>query len=342
MTSSFPFVRLAGAGLRSLAIAAMLTGVPLLARADSDGVQQVQPHTVYLGLVADATVEAVVQATVASQVAGRVVDVRVDAGQAVRKGELLMRIDAREAAEAAQSAQSQLAVAQAQYERSKQLRQQNFISQAGLDKAKADYDAARATAAQAGVGLGYATVTAPIAGVVARRHTELGEMAAPGKSLVTVYDPAGLRVIANIPQYRLQEMRGAKSARIEFPELNRSVDAASFTLLPTADADTHVSQVRVNLPAGQADVRPGMFARVTFVTGAAEKLTVPAAAVVRRGEVTAVYVQGEKGLSMRQVRLGETCAGNEIEVLAGVAAGERIVLDPVRAGVRQKEQAAAR
>ncbi len=101
------------------------------------------PQAVALGIHAEATVEAVQQATIAAQVTGRIVDVLVDAGQAVSKGELLMRIDAREAAQTVQAAQSQLAVAQAQFERSTQLRQQNFISQAGFDKAKADYDAAK-------------------------------------------------------------------------------------------------------------------------------------------------------------------------------------------------------
>ncbi|MBK8525274.1 MAG: efflux RND transporter periplasmic adaptor subunit [Betaproteobacteria bacterium] len=296
------------------------------------------PQAVALGIHAEATVEAVQQATVAAQVTGRIVDVRVDAGAAVKKGDVLMRIDAREAAEAAQAAQSQLAVAQAQFERNRQLRQQNFISQAGLDKAKADYDAAKAGAAQASVGLGHASVASPIGGLIARRHAEAGEMASPGRALVTVYDPASLRVTASIPQYQLGEMRRAKTARVEFPELGRSADATSVTLLPTADASTHVSQVRVGLPANLEGVVPGMFARVTFITGQAEKLTVPAAAIAHRGEVTAVYVETEQGLQLRQLRLGENFAG-EYEVLAGIVAGERVVLDPVRAAIRLKSAA---
>lgn len=324
------------------AIAALLVlAQPLSAFAQSLPVVVVQPQAVATGITAEATVEAVVQATVASQVSGRVMDVRVDAGSVVKKGEVLMRIDAREAAEAAQAAQSQLAVAQAQYERSRQLRQQNFISQAGLDKARADYDAARANAAQAGVGLGHATVTAPIGGVVAHRHAEAGEMAAPGRPLVTIYDPAGLRVTASIPQYQLREMRGAKTARVEFPELKRSVESNAVTLLPTADAATHVSQARVGLPANPEGVVPGMFARVTFVTGKSEKLTVPAAAVVRRGEVAAVYVETDKGLQFRQIRLGDKFS-DAFELLSGVSAGERVVLDPVKAAIQLKSAPAAR
>ena len=305
----------------------------------------VQPHPVDLTLPAEAVVEALSQATLAAQVSGRVVEVRVDAGQVVKKGDLLMKIDAREAAEAAAGASAQYVNAKANYERLKNLRQQNFISAAALDKARADFEAAQAVRGQAGVGVGHATVTAPISGVVAQRLIELGEMAAPGRQLLTIYDPDGLRVTASIPQYRLPQMRSVKRARIEFPELGKSVDAASVTLLPTADAATHVSQVRVNLPAGVKDVIPGMFARVHFMVGQAVKMTVPAAAVVRRGEVAAVYVQSEQGvLSLRQLRLGELlepslehpARSSEIEVLAGLSPGERVVLDPVKAGIALK------
>ena len=225
--------------LRNFAFALMLA-FSGMAGADSLAYVVVEPHAVAVGFPADAVVEAQQQATVASQVSGRIVEVKVDAGQRVRKGELLMRIDAREVAEAAQAARSQLATAQAHYERTKSLRAQNFISQAGLDKARTDYDAARAAASQAGVGLDHASVTAPIAGIVALRHAEQGEMAAPGRPLVTIYDPAGLRVTASIPQYKLRDMRGVKTARTEFPELGRRLESIAEMVLPTADAGSHV------------------------------------------------------------------------------------------------------
>lgn len=329
----------------------------------------VVPRPVAAGIAAEAVVEAVTQATVAAQVAGRIVEVRVDAGQAVKRGQLLMRIDAREAAEAAQAAASRLSVARAEYERSTRLHAQNFISQAALDRARAEFDSAQAEAAQSGVGLGHATVTAPISGLVARRHAELGEMAAPGRSLLSLYDPAGLRVVAAVPQQRLAGVRAARVAVVEFPELGRRIEVSSFVVLPGADAATHVAQVRVNLPADEGAV-PGMAARVTFVTGEVERLVVPARALVRRGELTAVYVvEPENPVPvLRRVRVGESFVGgalsgtlgttgttlaggasaapgdaadpmtNEalVEILAGLAAGERIALDPARAVIRRR------
>jgi RND family efflux transporter MFP subunit len=295
-----------------------------------------QRHAVAVGFPAESLVEAVQQATVAAQLQGRVLDVRADAGQRVQKGDVLMRIDAREAAEAARAAEAQYANARVSYERTKSLVAQKFLSPATLDKAKADFDAAAANRAAAGASQSHATIVAPMAGIVARRYAEPGDMATPGKPLFTIYQPGSLRVVASIPQYRLKEMRAAKAAKVEFPELGKWVDATSVQLLPTADAATHVSQVRINLP-DVPEATPGMFARVHFVTGQAEKLTVPAVAVLRRGEVAAVYVQAADGrLSLRQLRLGDPVGDGEIEVLAGLAAGDKVVTDPVKAGIQLK------
>ncbi len=299
--------------------------------------QAVQPATVGQTYMADAQVEAVRQATVAAQVAGRVVEVLVDAGQRVQAGQLLMKIDAREANEAAAAAAAQLANARVTYHRQRNLRQQGFISQAALDKAKADFDTAQAAHSQAQIGAGHATVRAPLSGVVAQRLTELGEMANPGKPLFLLYDPAGLRVTASVPQQRLPQLRALQQAKVEFPELASSVVATSVNVLPIADAATHVSPVRVGLPAGMHGLLPGMHARVHFQLASASKLGVPAVAIVRRGEVAAVYVRNAQGQPvLRQLRLGEPLADGSVEVLAGLHAGERVILDPVRAAIESK------
>jgi RND family efflux transporter MFP subunit len=298
----------------------------------------VELRDVALTYPADSLVEAVKQATVAAQVQGRVVDVRVEAGDSVKRGQLLMRIDAAEAAQAAAASQAVLANAKAHYERTRHLFEQKFVSRAALDKAEADYKAARAAAGQAGAALSFANVTAPIDGVVSQRHTELGELAAPGRPLVTVYDPRGLRVVASIPQYKLAEVRRSLRAQVEFPESGKWLDAARVEVLPAADARTHTVQARVYLPEGLKDVIPGMFARAHFVVGTARKLLVPGQAVLRRGEVTAVYVaDGNGGFQLRQVRLGEPLAGGMQEVLAGLSPGEKVALDPVKAGIQAKQ-----
>lgn len=297
----------------------------------------VQLRDVELGFPVEATVEAVRQATVAAQIAGRVLDVRVDAGRRVKQGEVLLRLDAREAAGADASARATLAQASAAYERSRNLHAQKFISQAALDQAAAAFKAAQGAAAASGAGASHGTVTAPIAGIVAKRHVEPGEMATPGLPLITLFDPKGMRVIASLPQYKLAELKASPRARIEFPETGRWIDVQRVEIMPTVDARSHTATARLYLPDNAEGVVPGTYARAHFIIGQARKLTLPPAAILRRGEVTAVYVLDEKGgARLRQVRLGEAVAGGELEVLVGLNPGERISLTPARTGIELK------
>ncbi len=301
-----------------------------------------QTHTVVLRevpltLPAEAVIEATQQAIVATQVSGRIVAVSVEAGQRVKTGQLLMRIDAREATENAAAARAQLVQAEANYTRTQNLFKQKFVSQAALDSADAGLKSARAQAGAAGAGASHASVTSPLSGLVAERHAELGDLAMPGKPLLTVFDPKGLRAVANIPQYKLKAAQQAKSARIEFPESRRWLDGARVEILPTIDVQSHTATARVYLPEN-SDVVPGMAARVHFVVGSAQKLTVPPQAILRRGEISAVYVLKDGKSALRQVRLGEPVADGEIEVLSGLVAGESISLDPVKTGIELKQK----
>lgn len=316
-----------------LLLAAVLPGLTF-AQAVPLATAPVELREIELTYPAEAVVEAVKQAVIAAQVPGRVVEVRADAGDAVKQGQLLMRIDAREAAEGYAASQATLANAKANYERTQNLYAQKFISKAALDKAEADYRATQAGSGAAGAATSHASIVSPLTGFVAQRHTEAGEMATPGRPLITVYDPKGLRVTSSIPQYKLAAVRASLRAKVEFPESGKWIDAAKVEVLPAADPRTHTVTARVYLPDNLPGIIPGMFARAHFVTGTAKKLLVPAAAVLRRGEVTAVYVIDEKNAArLRQVRLSEPLAGGFHEVLAGLSAGEKVALDPVKAGI---------
>ena len=328
----------------AMSAATLLAAAPLStqAAAGADGLATapVEMREVDLTYPADAIVEAVRQATIAAQVTGRVIEARFDAGSRVKAGDVLMRIDPREAAQLQSGAQAQLANARAGFERSKQLFGQKFISQAALDKAEADFKVATAGAGQAGIQTSFTTLTAPYAGIIAQRLAEVGDMAVPGKPLLSLYDPKGMRAVASIPQLKLAEVRQALRAKVEFAESGKWTDALRVEVLPTADSQTHVVRARVYLPDNLEGVVPGMFVRAHFVTGKASKLLVPAAAVMRRGEVTAVYVVDGQGLPhLRQVRVGEAVSSGSLpvlEVLAGLAAGEQVALDPVKAGIALK------
>jgi multidrug efflux pump subunit AcrA (membrane-fusion protein) len=196
---------------------------------------------------------------------------------------------------------------------------------------------AKPTAGARGANYSHAPITAPMSGIVSQRLTEMGEMATPGKPQFTIYDPNGLRVIAAIPQYRVAEIRKNAKGKLEFPEAGLWLDATRVEILPTADPRSHTVTARLYLPANVEGVFPGMAARAHFVTGVGKKLTVPLQAVLRRGEVTGAYViDAQRVPRLRQVRLGEMLGNGELEVLAGLAAGERVALDPIRAGIHLK------
>ena len=302
---------------------------------------------------ADGLVEATRQSTVSAQIGGRVVEINFDVGDRVNKGQVILRIDEREAMQALAGSQAQVLQAQtnmqnakAAYERAKQLAAQKFISQAALDKAQADYKVALAQAAaseastgQASLAHGYTAVIAPYSGIVAARLVEVGELVMPGKPLMTGFDPVEMRVVVSVPQDNLVGIGVAPEVMVEAPVLNRWIKPASVTIQPVADARTHSTQVRVYLPKNEAGIYPGMFVRAHFVVGKASKLVIPASAVLRRSEVVAVYVVDETGgVKLRQVRLGEATSDGAVEVLAGLKPGEKVALEPVKAGMSGAKQ----
>jgi RND family efflux transporter MFP subunit len=303
---------------------------------------------------ADGIVEAVRQSTVSAQITGRVVAVNFDVGDYVRQGAVIVRIDPRQVTQATAESQAQVAQARARFEdakagfeRTRQLFAQRFVSQAALDKAKAELEAAEAElqATRAGLGVAettreFANVVAPYSGVVSARLVELGEMASPGTPLMAGFDPREMRVVASIPQYKVGAVRAATSATVEVPAANRRIKASQVTVLPSADPKSLTTKVRLELPGEQRELSPGMFARAQFVVGRASKLVVPAQALIRRSEVTAVYVVDDQGVPrLRQVRTGDGGGDDWVEILAGVSVGEKVALDPIKAGIARQAPA---
>jgi RND family efflux transporter MFP subunit len=318
---------------------------PALAPAIPTGVAELRD--VDLTVSAEATVEAVRQSTVAAQVTGRIVDIRFDVGDRVKQGDVIVRIDERGATQALAASEAQvreaeaaLANARAQYERSRQLLAQKFISAAALDKAEADFKAAEsrlkamlAGAGQAATERSFTTIVAPYSGIVSARHVQLGEMATPGRPLMTGFDPSTLRVVANVSSMQAQRIRSGMKAFVEVPSANRWIEARSVTVVPSADPRTHSTQVRLDLPDDVTGIYPGVFARARFVVGTEPRLMVPRASVVQRSELTAVYVIDPEGAAqLRQIRLGAASDAYAIEVLAGIRPGEKVATDPIAAG----------
>jgi len=293
----------------------------------------------------DGVVQAVRQTAVAAQVPGAVVSLDVKAGDVVKAGQVLLRLDARAAEQTAAASAAQLQAAHAaqevatkDFERQKQLFQRNYISQAALDRAEAQYKATQAQVSAQFAAAGAArtqsnfyVVRAPYDGVVSELAVVLGDMAMPGRPLLTVYDPRGLRISVAVPQSAAAHWIPGRALQVDLPDTTAGrITASNVQVLPTVDPATHTLELRLDLPAGLPGITPGMFARawVPIAAGTDLRLFVPARAVVPRAELTGVYVLGADGRALlRQVRLGRL-QGDRVEVLTGVSPGERVVLDP--------------
>ncbi|HVZ45160.1 MAG TPA: efflux RND transporter periplasmic adaptor subunit [Ramlibacter sp.] len=297
------------------------------------------------GSAFDGVVQAVRQTVVAAQVPGAVVALGVKAGDRVKAGQVLLRLDARAAEQAAAAGAAQVRAASAMqeaatrdFERQQQLFQQKYISQAALDRAEAQYKSAQAEAAAQLANAGAArtqsdfhTVRAPYDGIVADVSVVLGDMAMPGRALITLYDPEALRIAVPIPQTVAANLAGAALPQAEVPGIaGGRIQPVRSQLLPAVDPATHTMELRLDLPPNLGGLAPGMFARAWLAVSSGEgaRLYVPSQAVQRRAELAGVYVVDAEGRALlRQVRLGRA-QGGRVEVLAGLCAGERVALEP--------------
>lgn len=293
----------------------------------------------------DGVVEAVREAALSAQTSGRVTAVEVDVNDRVVAGQILLRLSVVEQQAGVDAARAQLRAAEASaveaernYQRFASLSKDNYVSRAQLDQARAARDAAnaardaaRAQLSAAGQGADYTIVRAPYAGIVAARRVEPGEAVAPGQPLLTVYAPDDLRIEVQVPQSEADAIRAQPGARVVFDD-GVSVDARQVVVYPGADPLSHSVTVRVLLPQMATPVAPGTTAKVIFpihsgIHGGDAALRVPEKAIVRRGELTGVYVLKDGTLTLRQLRPG-TREGDSVEVLAGLRAGDVVALDP--------------
>lgn len=293
----------------------------------------------------DGVVEAINQATLSAQTAGRVVELPYDVNDYVEAGAVVVRFTdveqgaGRNRAKAAlASARARYDEAQANYKRVAEIYARKLVSRAQLDQAlaardaaKAALDSAEAALREASQQLDYTVIRAPYSGYVTKRYVQVGESVQAGQPLISGVSLGELRVSVNVPQSAVAAIRRFNAADILLDSGAHRVPATKITVFPYADPATHTFSVRLDLPGENSGLFPGMTVKVAFAIGEAERLLVPLSALVRRGEVNAVYVVGaDHTLSLRQLRLGHRF-GDRIEVLSGLEAGEHVAADPTAA-----------
>ncbi len=291
------------------------------------------------------TIRPVHEAIVASKILARVEEVRVRAGQAVKRGEVLVLLDKADLRARMDQAQSAEAAARAKYDQAEidqgriaRLRAREAVTQSELDQsntalrtAKAELERARQAVEEARVMEAYATVLAPISGRVIDKKVNPGDTVSPGQVLVTIYDPTHMQMIATVRESLALRLKIGQEVPSRLDSLGYECQATVSEIVPEAQAESRSFQVKLTGPC-PPNVYSGMFGRVFIPLEDEDVLIVPAAAVRRVGQLDEVDVVEGNHVQRRAVQLGREL-DEGLEVLSGLAEGEKVVLHN---GVRER------
>jgi RND family efflux transporter MFP subunit len=284
----------------------------------------------------------VVQATLKAKVSGEVLSLPLREGEAVAKGTVVARIDARmstaqsDARQAGvERARADLAVAELELANNRRLREKNFIAQTVLDTSASQANAARAAlkaaeaeARLASVGLDDATLRAPFDGLVAVRHVEPGEKVSPDTPLLTLVDLSQLELAAAVPVSEVPALRVGQAVRFTVDGFgSRAFEGRVERINPVAEAGTRQVMVYLAVPNPGGELKGGMFAkgRIELDAGAAAPV-VPLAAVRDEAGLPFVLVVKDGTLSQRAVTLGlRSEEAGLVQVMQGLNAGEQVL-----------------
>ena len=307
-------------------------------------------------LEAVGTVQAAQTSDLASQMMGTIVEVRAHEGDRVRRGQVLAVIDDSQPRAAVERAtaggtaaqqqlvatDSDLALAESTLKRYQTLYERKAVSpqefdevkarqQAALarrDMAKAGQAQAQAALSQARTFLDYTRIRAPFDGIVTEKKADSGTLASPGMPIFTVEDVRRYRLEATVNENDLRYVRTGQQVSVVIDALDNVVLKGKVVqIVPAADPASRTFLVKIELPA-DARLRSGLFGRAQFSRGERQALLIPGTAVVERGQLQGVFVLDQnKVASLRYITLGKP-SGAEVEVLAGLQDGERIVAKP--------------
>lgn len=279
-------------------------------------------------IAATGTVEPVRVVGINAQVTGALLRVAVEEGSVVSAGTVLAQIDSRELEAQLASAKANLEVAKRAAERSQQLRDQQINTIAEYERDQAAYAAARSTHEQLQTRLGYATVRAPVGGVVLDKRIETGDIVSPQTRLFTIGDVSTLVVRVPVSELDVMGLRTGDAVDVTLDALpGQPIQGRIRRVFPSADTVTRLVPVEVALSGASArQVRPGFLARVNIALDPRNNvLMVPAGALLQDPNGSVIYlVQGGKA-TRRTVRRGVTYQG-QVEIVEGIAVGDTVIV----------------
>lgn len=282
-----------------------------------------RPHIAFEEAVG--TVRSKLRATISPKVSGRVEQLLVVPGQSVTAGQLLAQIDARDIQARLEQALAVKKQTEGELKRMVSLVQAGTISQAEYDRVEMQAGVAGGQVKEMQTLLGFAKITAPFAGVITRKISDVGDLAAPGQALLEMEDPATLRLEADVPEALIDRVKMGAKLSVRISALPQSVEGVVSELDPVGDPNSRTFKVKLDLPP-QAGLRSGAFGRVSVPVDETTTLRVPVPSVVVRGQMEIVFVVVQSKAQLRLVKTGKQFGG-EVELVSGVKAGEMVVTE---------------
>jgi RND family efflux transporter MFP subunit len=283
-------------------------------------------------------------------VAARVKTVHVKAGQKVSRGDLLVELEDAEFRARADAAEARFAAADSdraeanrQFQRINALFPQGSATREELDGAATRRQAAEAAAKAAEAQLEEARaaqrhtqIRSPLSGVVLDKKVNPGDFAMPGlpptaglptgRVLLNLYDPEALWFEAPIPERHSAAVQVGGVAEVVVPAANLAAAGKFIEVVPGIDEGSRTFLARLELAPAPA-LKVGMLGQVRFAAGQRQALVIPAEALLRRGQLDTVFLAANSRAQLRLVRPGKP-AGDRLEILSGLAAGEVVILNP--------------
>lgn len=285
------------------------------------------------------SVRAVHETSVGSKLLARVIEVNVRAGQAVEAGDVLIRLDDTDIKARLKQAEAALTAAQARYEQAAaderrygNLVKDRVVSQQEYDRAIAAVKSAQADVRRAEEAinevqamLDWATIRAPMSGVVIEKKVEVGDTVGPGQTLVVLYDPQRMQLVAAVRESLAVRLQVGQSIPVRLENLDKQCEGIIAEIVPQAAAASRAFDVKVTGPCPPG-VYSGMFGRVLIPLEQEQVIAIPRDAVRRVGQLELVDVVEGDRLVRRAVRIGRTLDDHRVEVLSGLKVGEKVAL----------------
>jgi membrane fusion protein (multidrug efflux system) len=265
---------------------------------------------------------------VTAKTSNLVTAVRFAEGQQVRRGQVLVELDGREAQAELAIAEAALSESRSQFNRSRELYTTQALSEAQLEQIEATLKANDARVAFARSRLSDTIITAPFAGRVGLRRVSVGSLVNPGTVITTLDDTSMIKLDLTIPETMVSSVEAgreivARSVAWPGEDFAGKVSSVDSRVDPTTRSVT----VRALLPNERAMLKPGMFLTVRLARGSSNALLVPEQALVpEQGNVFVYVVRDDSRVEKRQVRTGERRVG-EVQIVAGLAVGEQVVTE---------------